>query len=421
MEETITLPNGVRILTQAVPGVRSAALGIFVGTGSRHEKAGESGAAHFIEHMTFKSTARRTAEELSQEIDGVGGQVNAYTTKETTCFYARCLDTHLDRVIDLLCEMLFQCAFREEEVETERGVILEEIGMYQDDPEDLVAERLAAAVYKGTALGRPILGSPRTLEKMDGAWLREYKRAHYRPDRVVVSLAGSFSPRAVDALRERFSRLEPAPAAPLRPACYRPAVTVRRKATEQNHLILAFPSPSYLDERRYQMQLLSSILGGGVSSRLFREVRERRGLCYTVYSYISDHEDTGLLGLYTALSPDTEEQALAALCRIVQELARTGPGEEELSRAREQAKANILMGLESTRARMSRMGVSQLLYGRVPSLEEVIAGYDAVTVGQLRELSQELFDFRRASLSAVGRVWRGEEYRQRLERFSAGT
>ena len=150
-------------------------------------------------------------------------------------------------------------------------------------------------------------------------------------------------------------------------------------------------------------------------------MRERRGLCYTVYSYISDHEDTGLLGLYTALSPDTEEQALAALCRIVQELARTGPGEEELSRAREQAKANILMGLESTRARMSRMGVSQLLYGRVPSLEEVIAGYDAVTAGQLRELSQELFDVRRASLSAVGRVWRGEEYRQRLERFSAGT
>ena len=416
MEEMITLPNGVRILTQPVPGVRSAALGIFVGTGSRHEKARESGAAHFIEHMTFKSTHRRTAEELAQEIDEVGGQVNAYTTKESTCFYARCLDSHLDRVIDLLCDMLFSCAFLEEEVARERGVILEEIGMYQDTPEDLVAERLSAAVYPGSALGRPILGTAKTLEQMDGAWLREYRRTHYRPDRIVVSLAGSFAGAAVDELKGRFAQLEPGPAAPVRPARYRPAVTVRRKATEQNHLVLAFPSPSYLDPRRYQMQLLSSILGGGVSSRLFREVREKRGLCYTVYSYIADHEDTGLLGLYTALSPETEGEALAALCRIARELAHTGPERAELERAREQTKANILMGLESTQARMSRAGASQLLYGRVPSIEEIIAGYDAVTPEQLRDLAAEVFDFGRASLSAVGRVWKAEEYRERLEK-----
>lgn len=408
MHQLTTLPNGVRILTQPVPAVRTAALGIFIGTGSRHEKANEGGAAHFIEHMTFKSTTHRTTDQLAQEIDTVGGQVNAYTTKESTCFYARCLDTHLDRVIDLLCDMLFHSAFLQEEVDTERGVILEEIGMYRDTPEDLVAERLSAAVYKGNSLGRPILGTGKTLASMTGDWLREYRHTHYRPDRVVVSLAGSFTDAAVDELKAQFSVLEPAPTPAIQPAVYRPCVTLRRKAIEQNHLILAFPAPSFLDGRRYEMHLLSSILGGGVSSRLFQEVREKRGLCYTVYSYISDHEDTGLMGLYTALGQETEEQALTTMCRVVSELAEHGPLAAELDRAREQAKANVLMGLESTQARMSHMGNSMLLFHRILSTDDILARYDAIAAEDLRTLAQEVFDFSRASLSAVGRV-RGEE------------
>lgn len=417
MIQTITLDNGVRILTQSVPAVRTAAIGMFIGTGSRHETAAQSGAAHFLEHMAFKSTEHRTTDQLARQIDAVGGQVNAYTTKESTCFYARCLDTHLEQVIDLLCDMLFHSSFLPEEVDTERGVILEEIGMYKDAPEDLVAERLSAAVYKGSSLARPILGTKKTLEAMTGDWLREYRRTHYRPDRIVVSLAGSFTDAAVEGLKARFSALSGIPTPAIKPAAYHSAITTRRKAIEQNHLILAFPSLSYLDEGRYAMHLLSSILGGGVSSRLFQEVREKRGLCYTVYSYIADHEDTGLLGLYTALSPETEEEALSTLCRVAADLAEHGPEREELDRAREQAKSNILMSLESTQARMSHMGTAMLLRGKVASIDDMIQSYDSVTTDQVRQLARRVFDFGRASLSAVGRVRPAPDYRTAIDRF----
>ncbi|MBQ3135576.1 MAG: insulinase family protein [Oscillospiraceae bacterium] len=417
MYEMITLPNGVRIVTQPVPAVRTAAVGVFVGTGSRHESAKENGAAHFLEHMAFKSTLTRSTDRLAMDIDSIGGQMNAYTTKESTCFYTRCLDLHLPRAIELLGDMLLNGAFLEEEVDTERGVILEEIGMYRDTPEDLVNELLNAAVYKGHSLARPILGTRRTLSAMTGAWLRDYRRSHYLPHKIVISLAGSFTQSDVEQLKNLFSTLTPGKEPRVRAAQYCPAVTVRRKAIEQNHIIIGFPAPSFLDDRRYQMTLLSSILGGGVSSRLFQQVREQQGLCYTVYSYISDHEDTGLLGLYTALSPQTEDKALSTICRVAAEMAEHGPTADELDRAREQAKANVLMGLESTQARMSHAGNSMLLRGKVSSPDEILAAYDAVTARQLRDLAGEVLDFSRASVSAVGRVRTGEDYQSNLTRF----
>lgn len=418
MYDIITLPNGVRIITQAVPGVRTAALGVFIGTGSRHEKAGENGAAHFLEHMAFKATEHRSADRLAQDIDTLGGQVNAYTTKEHTCFHARCLDSHLPRVIDLLCDMLFHSRFLPEEVDTERGVILEEIGMYKDDPADLVYEGLAAAIYKGSSLARPILGTKRTLTTMDGEWLREYKRTHYRPDRIVVSLAGSFDAASVEQIKTACSALSGATTPAVKPVAYQPAITLKRKAVEQNHMILAFPALSALDSRRYTQLILSSILGGGVSSRLFQEMREKRGLCYSVYSYVSDYEDVGLLGLYTALGKETEAQALDTLCRVTAQLAEHGPEVDELERAREQAKANVLMGLESTQSRMSHMGLSMLLRGRVPDADTITAAYDAITVEQVRTLAQEIFDFSRASLAVVGKVDDRENYRTALALFA---
>ena len=411
MYQQTTLPNGARLLTQQVPEAQSAALGFFVGVGSRHEGARENGAAHFIEHMLFKGTARRSAGQLARDMDAIGGQFNAYTTKEHTCFYGRTLDRHLDEGLDILADMLFHSRFDQGDAELERGVILEEIGMYEDTPEDLVSERLAAAVYQGTPLARPILGRAAPREGMTGEWLCQWQREHYHAGVTVAALAGSFSAAQVDALRDLLAGLPSGPAPKkLRPALYRPAVTVRKKAIEQNHLILAFPAPSYLDERRPQVLLLNALLGGGCSSRLFQQLREERGLCYSVYSYVADHADTGLLGIYAGVSRDQEWAALEGARRVALELADHGPSQEEVDRVREQAKANLLMGSESVQARMSHLGSSALLYGRVRETGELLDLYDAVTREQLRDLAGALFRMETASLSAVGRVGSSADY-----------
>jgi len=416
MHQEIILPNGARILTEEIPGARSAALGFFVGVGSRHESARENGAAHFIEHMLFKGTPSRSAAQLARDMDAIGGQVNAYTTKEHTAFYARTLDSHLDRGLELLRDIFFHSRFDQGDAELERSVILEEIGMYEDTPEDLVSERLNAAVYKGTPLARPILGTQATLEGMDGAWLRSWMKEHYHAGVTVASLAGKFTQRHVDELADCLSVLASGPAPEQKPCAYRPAVTAKKKAMEQNHLILAFPALPYLDERRPQMLLLNSLLGGGCSSRLFQEVREKRGLCYTVYSYVSDHADTGLLGLYVGVNKEQEDQTLDTFRAVVADLADHGPTQEELDRVREQTKANLLMGTESIQARMSHLGTSTLLYGKVRQPEEIVERYDAVTREDLRALAGELFRMECASLSALGRVKNTADYANWLGR-----
>ena len=410
MYQPITLPNGARLLLQEVPGAQSAALGFFVGVGSRHEAPRENGAAHFIEHMLFKGTARRSAGQLARDMDAIGGQFNAYTTKEHTCFYGRTLDRHLDEGLDILADMLFHSRFDQGDVELERGVILEEIGMYEDTPGDLVSERLSAAVYRGTPLARPILGRESTLEGMTGEWLARWQRKHYHAGNLVAALAGKFSPAQADSLRDLLAALPSGLPAQSPPVTYRPAVTAKKKAIEQNHLILAFPAPSYLDERRPQVLLLNALLGGGCSSRLFQQLREERGLCYSVYSYVADHADTGLLGIYAGVSRDQEWAALEGARRVALELADHGPSQEEVDRVREQAKANLLMGSESVQARMSHLGSSALLYGRVRETEELLDLYDAVTREQLRDLAGALFRMETASLSAVGRVGSSADY-----------
>lgn len=414
MIEQISLPNGVQIMAEPIDHVRSCAIGIWVGTGSRHEKAQESGAAHFIEHMVFKGTPSRSAEDIARETDAIGGQINAFTTKECTCFYARVLDSHVEQTLDILWDMVYHSSFRQEDVETERSVILEEIGMYQDTPDDLCAERLFAAVYKGSSLARPILGKGTTLAKLTGEALRDYQKKHYKPENTVVSLAGSYPDSILRDLRERFGGLSAGRAPGYRPASYQNAVTLKRKATEQNHLTLAFPGLTYQSPRRFALQLLSSILGGGMSSRLFQEVREKQGLCYSVYTYGAGHEDTGIFNVYTALSRDTEGRALETIRREIEKFVHEGPTEEELSRACEQSKANVLMGLESTQARMSHMARSLLFTGEVMTTQDIIYAYDAVTRQQIQELAAEIFRFDTASISVVGKVFPKETYEEFL-------
>ncbi len=415
MHQLHTLPNGARLLTEEVPSVRTAALGFFVAVGSRHEAPEDNGSAHFIEHMLFKGTATRSTRQLAMDMDAIGGQFNAYTTREHTCFHAHCLTEHLDRAMDLLEDMLFHSTFTQENLEMERSVILEEIGMYEDSPEDLVGEELIRQVYRGTPLAQPILGTEATLSAMDASSLHAWQRAHYIPGAMVVALAGSFTPHHVDRLLALLEAMPPAPLFPTLPSRYRPAVTVRTKEIEQNHLMLAFPAPSFRDPRQATCTLLNSLVGGTPSSRLFQQLREQLGLCYTVYSLVADHEDTGFFAVYAAVSPEAERPTLEVVRRTVLDLAEHGPARKELERVRDQAKATLLMGLESVSAKMNHLASSLLFYGTVRTTDELIGQYEAVTREQVRDLAQEIFSMDCSSLSVVGHGAPAEEYRAWLD------
>ena len=412
MYEKITLPNGARIVTERIPYVRSAAVGIWIGAGSRLETPLENGACHFIEHLLFKGTERRTAMNLAEEMDAIGGQMNAFTTKECTCFYGRVLDTNLKKALDILFDMFLNAKLRDEDVESERGIIEEEIDMYEDTPEDLVTERLLEKIYTGGPLEKPILGTKESLAEMDGSFLREFRARTHTADRIVVALSGSFDDTDVDFIRLALEGLTPGQPAETAEAVYQPAYTVREKPIEQNHLCFAFPGLPIGHPDRYAMQLLSNILGGGMSSRLFQKVREENSLCYSIYSFGSGYRDTGVLGIYTALGADTEELALKLSAEVIEAFRRDGVTRAELSRAREQVKSNILMGLESTNARMNKIGKNELYLGKIPSTEETVAAYDAVTEADILTLARRVLDFDKLSFSAVGQVRDPETYRR---------
>ena len=414
MYEQITLPNGVRLLTEAMSGVRSAAVGIWVGAGSRMERNSEAGSAHFIEHMLFKGTPYRSASKLAADMDAIGGQCNAFTTRDATCFYARSLDTHLSFAADILTEMFFDSLFAERDVESERGVILEEMDMYRDSPEDLVTEQLMAKCFPG-ALGRPILGRPSTLAKLSGQSLRAFKEREYRPDRVVVSLCGSFKDQDVQRLSERFSALRQQRKRPQVKCAYTPAVVLRRKRTEQNQLCLAWEGLPSGHKDRFAWQVLSTIFGEGLSSRLFQTVREQHGLCYSIGSFTGSYAETGLFGIATAVGRETEKRALALIGQEIGKIRQDGVTEQELSRARELIKANMVMGLESTVTRMNRIGSGVLQLGRCLSVEEVIERYDAVTREDVLRLAREIMTPEKLSFSAVGKLAGAEEYLSLLQ------
>ena len=410
------LPNGVRILFEHVPTVRSVSAGIWVGTGSRFEAAKENGAAHFIEHMLFKGTETRSAAELAMLIDGAGGQTDAFTAKDSTCFYGKALDTNLDLLLDVLCDMFFHSVFRPEDVEAERGVISEEIGMYEDAPEDLCAERLFGAVWKGNPLARPILGSEKTLRALDGEALRRFMGEHYRGGSIVVALSGSFEERHVRYLEERFAAAPAGAEKTPKPPVWHPVLTARKKRIEQNHLCLAFPACPMAAPERFAVQMLNNILGGGMSSRLFQTLREKLGLCYSVYSFTAAHSDTGLFGLATALSPEQEEAALRAVAEELKKMADGGVTPAELARAREQVKSGVFMGLESTMTRMNRLARGELFLGEVTPVDELIERYNAVTAEDVLAAARRIFRPELLSLSAVGRVRPAEDYAE-LVRF----
>ena len=403
MIEKITLPNGLRIVYEEMSGVRSAAVGIWIGVGSRLEKYGEAGAAHFIEHMLFKDTERRTAAELAALMDGVGGHCNAFTTRENTCFYTRVLDTHLTLAIDLLAEMFFEARFSESDITSESGVITEEIDMYDDTPEDLVMERLLLKAFPGS-LGRPVLGRKGSVRALDGAALKGFMAREYRPDRVVVSLCGSFRPQHLEQLSALFSRLAAGKGSRAAKSAYAPAVVLKRKTTEQNHFCLAWSGLPLGDDERHAAQLMSTILGGGMSSRLFQTVREQHGLCYSIGSFSASFRETGLFGVSTATGRETEGKALALIAGEIVRIREEGVTPTELDRARELVKSSLVMSLESTSARMNRLGGSELQLGYCRETDDVLTRYDAVTREDVLAVTRRILEPGSLSLSAVGRL-----------------
>jgi len=408
------LPNGVRILAEQVPHVRSASVGIWVGCGSRFESEAENGISHFIEHMVFKGTSRRSNTQIAEEMDLLGGQFNAFTTKECTSFYFRALDENLPRAIDVLSDIFFDPRFDPEDLALERGVIYEEIDMYEDNPEDLVTELLFNGVYEGSALGMPVIGSKETLAEMDSAMLHEYMKRQYASEGTIVAISGHFEDSVLQQLKELFSRMPKSAAPGFQPASYKKVFLTRQKQIEQNHFYIGFEGCSVTAPERFSLQVLNNILGGGMSSRLFRKVREEAGLCYSIYTYTAPYADTGISGIYTALGSELQEKALALIFTELDHICNDGVSQEELDRCISQVTSSLLMGYESTMTRMNQLARAEMLFGRVMSADELLEQYHAVTRESVLDICRRVYDRGKMSFSAVGNELDETLYRKYL-------
>ena len=406
-EHRITeLDSGVRVVTERMPSVRSVALGFWIGTGSAAEAEPEAGLSHLIEHMLFRGTARFESVEIDQIFDGMGAELNAGTGKETTSVYSRVLDVHLERALDVMADMIWRPRFAQDDLDNEREIVLEEIAMYEDDPQDKVFDVLGEAVFGSHPLGRAIIGRADVVAGTPADGLRAFHAARYVPGNIVVAAAGSLDH---DALVEQIGRAEAARAsAPVPPAVVPPGDELARrirfieKDTEQYHLCLGGPGIPRDDDRRFALRVLDNILGGSSSSRLFQEVREKRGLAYSVYSFQSLYAGTGQVGLYLGTRPDNVGRAMAVVASELERF-RTEPGTaEELERSKENVKGRLVLALESTTSRMNRLGSSVLAELPLLSVDEMVARIDAVTLADLEELAHELFAPERLSAAGIG-------------------
>ncbi|MCK0470802.1 pitrilysin family protein [Halalkalibacter sp. APA_J-10(15)] len=391
MVKTIKLDNGVRIVSEHIPSVRSISIGIWVGTGSRFEKENENGISHFIEHMLFKGTKTRSAADIAEEFDRIGGQVNAFTSKEYTCYYAKVLDTHSKVAVDVLSDMFFHSVFAEDELEKEKNVVFEEIKMVDDTPDDIVHDLLSEASYGNHSLGYPILGTVQTLGEFNESHLRDYMNQYYTGDYVVISVAGNITDDLMEQLTNTFAKVKKTPNKPiLNSPVFSPNHVVRKKDTEQAHICLGYPGLPIGHDDVYGLIVLNNYLGGSMSSRLFQEIREKRGLCYSVFSYHSSYCDSGLLTVYAGTGHQQLNDLAEAIQLTISELAEKGLSEQELKYGKEQLKGNIMLSLESTNSRMSRNGKNELLLNQHRSLDEMIKEIDRVELNTVNQLASSI-------------------------------
>ncbi|MEZ5116340.1 MAG: pitrilysin family protein [Candidatus Nanopelagicales bacterium] len=405
------LPGGLRVVTEQIPGVRSAAFGIWVGVGSRDETPAQTGSAHYLEHLLFKGTQRRTAMDISASLEAVGGEMNAFTTKEYTCFYARVLGEDLPLAVDVVSDMVTDSLILPSDVESERGVILEEIAMHDDDPTDLVHDEFTQVLFGDTPLGRSILGTEDSIRGIGRGAIDRFYRRRYRPESVVVSAAGRVEHTAVvREVRAAFGTVgwldgDGVPDLPRRGRVRRPSaggtVRVVSRPTEQANVVLGVPGIVRTDERRYVLGVLNSALGGGMSSRLFQEVREKRGLAYSVYSFATQYADAGVVGVYAGCQPQKVDEVLSLCREELVKLVDHGITDDELRRGKGQLRGSLVLGQEDTGARMSRIAKAELMYDELPSVDEVLRRIDAVTPEEVRILAAELLD-RPPALAVIG-------------------
>ncbi|NAZ82973.1 insulinase family protein [Kineococcus sp. R8] len=406
------LPSGARVLTEAMPGQRSATVGCWVGVGSRDEDRGHFGSTHFLEHLLFKGTERRDAMDIATAFDAVGGEANAATGKEHTTYYARVLDADLPMAIDVVTDMVTSAVLDEDDFTSEREVILEELAMNDDDPADVAHERFAELVLGAHPLGRPIGGTPDTIRAVGRGDVWEHYREHYRPSTLVFTAAGGLDhDEVVDLVQAELSRaagdLGEAAPAPRRTGgvptggLERGQALVVERSTEQAHVLLGMTGITATDERRFQLSVLNAVLGGGMSSRLFQEVREKRGLAYSVYSFNANYADSGYVGLYAGCSPAKAGQVAELMLAELVKLAQDGLGAEELQRGIGQLAGGLVLGLEDSGSRMNRLGKSELVHGQFLDVDGVLQRVRSVTAEEVRALAGELLS-RPRSVAVVG-------------------
>jgi predicted Zn-dependent peptidase len=405
-EHTLTeLDSGIRVVTEAVPSVRSIALGLWVSVGSRDEDDSEAGISHFLEHLLFKGTPRFTAEQIAQMFDGFGADVNAATSKETTVLYAHFLDQHLTEAFAVMADMLLRSNYAE--IDSEREVVLEEIAMYEDEPSDKVHDVLSEAIFGEHPLGRPVIGRKEVISALSPEEVAIYHASCYTPPKIVLAAAGNLDHETIEKLAQEGLGAEVAERNGARdlplPQKHAGRVAFQEKETEQYHICLGGRGIRRDDDRRFALSVLDAALGGATSSRLFQEVREKRGLAYSVYSWASHYRDTGQLGIYVGTRQDNVAEAMGVIGTEFERLQAESIGDEELTRAREHVKGRIVLSMESTASRMHRLGRSVLTGTPLLSIDEVIAKLDAVDRDQLQELAREFYKPDSLSAAAIGR------------------
>jgi len=406
IEKTV-FPNGLVLVTEPMPHVRSVSVGIWIRTGSRREPAKLNGISHFIEHMVFKGTERRTAEQIAREVDRVGGMLDAFTAKEMVCFNTKVLDEHLPAAFDVLADLVQHPKFAEQEIVRERSVILEEIKMAQDNPEDLVHELFTQNFWRGHALGRPILGMPNTVEQLNRETLLTWFRRWYAPNNMVITAAGSVEPkRLADLITKEFGDLKRAEdgLADSTPVPRPQILTRTKRELEQVHICLGVPSYPMADSRRYAATVLNNILGAGMSSRLFQNIRERQGLAYAVFSDMNPYRDAGMLSVYAGTALETAEQVLRSVTAEFRNLKEQLVTEEELRRSKDHMKGSLLLSLESTSARMANLARQHLYFDRFFTPDEVIASLESVTREEVRQVAREFFRAEQLAATVLGNL-----------------